>query len=84
MGTGEGEGRQGLRRLSAPSTLPLCLLLLTSPLQKQYMMATKNPCRERCVQSGPHLIPHPAPRDLRQATHLEGVEEHLIVHLDLP
>lgn len=26
-----------------------CSPLLTSPLQKQYMMATKNPWGERCI-----------------------------------
>lgn len=69
---------------------------LTSPLQKQYMMATKNPYGQRYMGSGPRgctCCPSPAPRcpptcprcqALARPAHLEGVEEHLVVHLDLP
>lgn len=76
--------RKPLGYLPHPALRQHCLLL-TSPLQKQYMMATKNPCEEGCLESGP--VPGTLPT-LSQArasiAHLEGVEEHLIVHLDLP
>lgn len=43
---GRGRGAPGISAF--PPALPHCAhRLLTSPLQKQYMMATKNPCGER-------------------------------------